>query len=125
MKVCFAIQVNDGLESAVYDHFGSAPSFLIVDTEQEQIEILDNSNTHQEHGACNPAGLLGGRQIDAMVVGGIGAGAIMRLNAMNIKIFSAGALKVGENIDLLKGNKLREITPGEACGGHQGGQCGH
>lgn len=124
MKVCFAVQVNNGLESAVYDHFGSAPAFLIVDTDEGRIETVDNSNTHQVHGACNPATTLGGRRIDAMVVGGIGAGAIMKLNAMSIKIFSAGALKVGENIDLLKVNKLREIMPGDACGGHEG-TCGH
>jgi predicted Fe-Mo cluster-binding NifX family protein len=85
---------------------------------------VDNSSTHQVHGACNPAAALGGRRIDAMVVGGIGAGAIMKLNALSIKVFSAGAEKVGENIDLLKENKLREITAGDACGGHQG-QCGH
>ena len=124
MKVCFAVQVNKGLESAVYDHFGSAPGFLIVDTDAGEIEIVDNSNTHQVHGACNPAAVLGGRGIDAMVVGGIGAGAIMKLNAMSIKIFSAGASRVSENIDLLKENKLREIAPGDGCGGHQG-QCGH
>jgi predicted Fe-Mo cluster-binding NifX family protein len=124
MKVCFAVQVDNGLESAVYDHFGSAPSFLIVDTDEGKMETVDNSTTHQVHGACNPAAVLGGRQIDALVVGGIGAGAIMKLNSMSIKIFSAGALKVSENIDLLKGNKLREIAPGDSCKGHQG-QCGH
>ena len=123
MKVCFAVQADNGLESAVYDHFGSAPAFLIVDTDESKMEIVDNSNTHQLHGACNPAGVLGGRRIDAMVVGGIGAGAIMKLNAMSIRIFNAGAPKVSENIDLLKENKLREIVPGDACGGHQG-QCG-
>jgi predicted Fe-Mo cluster-binding NifX family protein len=124
MKVGFAVQVNEGLESTVYDHFGSAPAFLIVDTDQEQIAAVDNSNTHQVHGACNPAATLGGSQIDAMVVGGIGAGAIMKLNAMGVKVFSAGAARVSENIHLLKENKLREITANDACGGHQG-QCGH
>ena len=46
MKVGFAVQINQGLESIVYDHFGSAPGFIIVDTELNQIaavEQRDNS----------------------------------------------------------------------------------
>jgi len=32
MKVGFAVQEIQGIESRVYDHFGSAPAFIIVDT---------------------------------------------------------------------------------------------
>ena len=124
MRVGFAVQVDEGLESAVYDHFGSAPAFIIVDTEQEKIATVNNSNMNHVHGACNPVAALGGNQIDALIVGGIGAGAIMKLNAMGIKIYRAGAASVRENVGLLKGNYLREITANESCGGHQG-QCGH
>jgi predicted Fe-Mo cluster-binding NifX family protein len=125
MKVGFAVQADEGLESTVYDHFGSAPAFLIIDTERQNIGSVDNSNAPHEHGNCNPMAKLGGNQIDTLVVGGIGAGAIMKLNAMGIKVFRAGAAKVSENIVLLKENKLRSITANDACGGHQGGQCGH
>ena len=124
MKVGFAIQVNEGLESSVYDHFGSAPAFLIVDTSEKEVVTIDNSNAHEAHGNCNPMGKLGGSPIDALVVGGIGAGAIMKLNAMGIKIFRAGAGRVRENINLLNEHKLIEITARDSCGGHQG-QCGH
>ena len=75
MKVGFAVQFNDGLESAVYDHFGSAPAFIIVDTDQRQVSAVDNTNAHHVHGACNPVQALGGNNIDAMVVGGIGPAA--------------------------------------------------
>jgi len=33
MRVCFAIREDKGMESQVYNHFGSAPAFVIVDTE--------------------------------------------------------------------------------------------
>jgi len=36
MKVGFAVQGNEGVESKVYDHFGSAPAFIIVDTEGKE-----------------------------------------------------------------------------------------
>jgi predicted Fe-Mo cluster-binding NifX family protein len=124
MKVGFAVQVNEGLESTVYDHFGSAPAFIIIDTELKQVLSIDNANAGHVHGACNPVMALGGNRIDAMVVGGIGAGAIMKLNALGIKVYEAGARTVNENIALLENNRLQEISMNSACRSHQG-QCGH
>jgi predicted Fe-Mo cluster-binding NifX family protein len=31
MNVCFPVMENQGMESEVYGHFGSAPGFVIVD----------------------------------------------------------------------------------------------
>lgn len=125
MKVGFAVEVNEGLESAVYGHFGSAPGFIIVDTELNRILALDNRNMHHEHGACNPVAALNGNRIDAMVVGGIGAGALMKLNAMGITVYGAGAPTVKENIALLGENSLQELSMDNTCGGGHQGQCGH
>jgi predicted Fe-Mo cluster-binding NifX family protein len=124
MKIGFAVQLNEGMESIVYGHFGSAPAFIIVDTELNQVLGLDNKNLHHEHGACNPVMALNGNQIDAMVVGGIGAGALMKLNAMEIKVYGAGAMTVKENVDLLADNRLQELSLDHSCRAHQG-QCGH
>jgi predicted Fe-Mo cluster-binding NifX family protein len=123
MKVGFAVQVNEGLDSTVYGHFGSAPAFIVVDTDLKQVSAVDNANTHHVHGACNPVTALGGNSIDAMVVGGIGPGAIMKLNAMGVKVFKAGAATVKENIALLGENRLRELSMNDSCQEH-GGQCG-
>ena len=35
MKVCFPVQKDEGVESQVYNHFGSAPVFIMVDTEEK------------------------------------------------------------------------------------------
>ncbi len=124
MKIGFAVQVNEGMESTVYGHFGSAPAFIIVDTELNEVLGLNNRNMHHEHGACNPIMALNGNQIDAMVVGGIGGGALMKLNAMGIKVYSAGAMTVKENVALLADNRLQELSMENSCRAHQG-QCGH
>ena len=42
MKVGFAVQGNEGVESKVYDHFGSAPAFIIVDTEGKDVLTVNN-----------------------------------------------------------------------------------
>jgi predicted Fe-Mo cluster-binding NifX family protein len=124
MKVGFAVQNSEGIESKVYDHFGSAPAFIIVDTEKNDVLTVDNRDLQHEHGACNPVMALGGKSVDALVVGGIGAGAITKLNALGVKVYGAGALTVKENLALFGENKLQELSAYNACRAHQGG-CGH
>ena len=124
MKVGFAVQNNEGMESKVYDHFGSAPAFIIADTEGKEVLTINNKDLHHVHGACNPIMALDGKSVDAMVVGGIGAGALMKLNASGIKVYGAGAPTVKENLSLLSENKLQELSVNNSCRAHQGG-CGH
>ncbi|HBA54986.1 NifB/NifX family molybdenum-iron cluster-binding protein [Syntrophorhabdus aromaticivorans] len=126
MKVCFAVEKNDGVNSSVYGHFGSAPLFIMVDTDQKSATPVTNKNAVHAHGTCNPLQAIDGRSIDAVVVGGIGAGAVMKLNAAGIKVFRALKESVRENLDLLDQNKLPEVTMNGTCNGHQdGGGCGH
>jgi predicted Fe-Mo cluster-binding NifX family protein len=126
MKICFAVERDEGISSAVYGHFGSAPVFIMVDTQSESVETVGNSDMVHVHGACNPINAMGGRNVDAVVVGGIGAGALNRLNAEGIQVYAARAETVGQNIDLMKEGKLPVLTLQHSCAGHQdGGGCGH
>ena len=61
MKVGFAVQNNEGIESRVYNHFGSAPTFIIVDTEGKEVLTVNNKDLHHVHGACNPVMALDGK----------------------------------------------------------------
>jgi predicted Fe-Mo cluster-binding NifX family protein len=126
MKVCFAVQENQGVDSTVYNHFGSAPLFVMVDTDVDGATVVDNQDKNHVHGACNPIMAMGGRDVDAVVVGGIGAGAIRGLNSKGIKVYRSMASTVKENLTLLKDKKLPELLIQNACGGHghQGG-CAH
>jgi predicted Fe-Mo cluster-binding NifX family protein len=124
MKIGFAVQSNEGIESRVYDHFGSAPAFIIVDSEGKEVLAVSNQDLHHAHGACNPIMALDGKSVDAMVVGGIGAGALSKLNAIGIRVYGAGAPTVKENLALLREKKLQELSVHNACRSHQGG-CGH
>jgi predicted Fe-Mo cluster-binding NifX family protein len=125
MKVCFAVEKDEGMNSTVYGHFGSAPAFVVVDTDKNGLTVVDNRDMDHVHGACNPIQAIGGQAVDAVVVGGIGAGAINGLNAKGIKVYSASAATVKQNIDLFKAGKLPLLTLQHACGGHTGGGCGH
>jgi predicted Fe-Mo cluster-binding NifX family protein len=124
MKVCFPVQKDEGIESQVYNHFGSAPVFVVVETEEKAVQRVDNRDLHHVHGACNPVMALGGQKVDALVVGGIGGGALRKLNAMGVKVYEAAARTVKENLDLLKENRLEELSMDHSCRAHEGG-CGH
>ncbi len=84
MKICFAVLKDEGVESTVYNHFGSAPAFVVVNTEGNDVSTVVNRDADHIHGACNPIKAIGGRG-DAVVDGGIGAGLLLGLNAKGIQ----------------------------------------
>ena len=126
MKICFPVQKDEGLSSAVYNHFGSAPLFLIFDTKTSSISTIDNRDVHHTHGACNPMKALDNRKVDAIVVGGIGAGALTGLKQMGIRVHRAQAGTIVENMSLFNTDRLPELTLEACCGGHSDdGGCAH
>jgi len=118
MKICLPVEDNNGLESRVCMHFGSAPAFLLVDSESGDCRAVVNTNQHHGHGMCAPLASLAGEQIDAMVVGGIGMGAVNRLTSANIQVYLAQSSTVGETIAELKAGNLRQVDANTACGHH-------
>jgi len=118
MKVCFPVVKAEGLDSKVYGHFGSAPVFIVVETHDNNITSINNRNQHHAHGACNPLKALDSQRVDAIIVGGIGAGALSRLQQSGIKVFQAQASTVRENIALFIAQSLPEIALQHCCPGH-------
>ncbi|MGO9017587.1 MAG: NifB/NifX family molybdenum-iron cluster-binding protein [Syntrophobacteraceae bacterium] len=125
MKICFPTETLEGLESRVYEHFGSAPGFVIVDTESKSVEEINNSDLHHAHGMCQPLKALGGREVDAVAVGGIGVGALMKLQAQGITVFRVTQGTVGENVNFIMKKNLPQFDARFTCAGHTGGECGH
>jgi len=126
MKVCFPVENNQGMESPVYNHFGSAPLFVVVDTETAQVAEVINRDLHHAHGACSPVKALGGHAVDAVVVGGIGGGALNGLTRAGIRVYRAEASSIAENVARLQDGGLTQWGPGQTCGGHGHGHgCNH
>ena len=122
MKICFPVMEHHGLDSQVFNHFGSAPGFVVVDMTTSEVTAISNSDQIHEHGACNPVAGLGGHQVDAIVVGGIGGGALHKLNSAGIRAFQAHAGTIAENLALFRTNELPEYMTGHTCGGHGNSQ---
>ncbi len=126
MKICFPVQNDKGMDSTVYNHFGSAPAFVVIDTDSDTIASISNRDQHHAHGACNPLKALDGHRVDAVVVGGIGAGALSRLNQAGISVHRSRADTGRENGALFASKQLPEMTLQGCCGGHSAdGGCAH
>ncbi len=118
MQVCFPIEKDQGLTSVIFGHFGSAPMFLLVDIESKQVKAISNSDEHHSHGACDPIKALEGQQIDGIVVGNIGAGALKNLKHSGFRVYRAQGMTVQENVVMLGSNSLQEFTGQDCCSGH-------
>lgn len=120
MKLCFPSQQSEGTDGVPYGHFGSAPYFVIHDTDTGTTEIVDTDKgkTQHAHGQCNPVGALAGHDVDALVVGGIGVRALMLLNQQGIRVYRAQAGTIQDNIEAASRGELTEMEPAGACAGH-------
>ena len=127
MKVCLPISKNLGLESPVHGHFGSAPGFLAVDTETGAAEAILNANLGHAHGGCSPVKALAGHRPDAVLVGGLGAGALAGLRQMGVRVYLVQPGTAAGAVQQFKEGKLQELTDTATCGGQAQGaghECG-
>ena len=118
MKVCIPVSEYLGLESPVHGHFGSAPCFISVDTETMAVEELSNRDRAHVHGACSPVKALAGVKPDAVLVGGLGAVALLGLRQAGILVYLAPDGTVAEALRLLIAGKLEELEATATCPGH-------
>ena len=118
MKVCIPTTTKDGKSARVFEHFGSAPFFTVCDTDKNTIEIIDNANQHHSHGMCQPMSALVGKEIDAVVTGGMGARAVQKLNEGGIKVYRAVPGTVEAILQQFSKGGLQELTIENACAQH-------
>jgi len=118
MRVCIPVNEDQGLDSSVCAHFGSAPLFMIVDQESGACRAIVNTNQHHAHGMCQPLAVLAGESFDGIVVGGIGAGALARLERSGIRVYQTRHASVRETVAAVASGTLPVMTTQMTCAGH-------
>lgn len=126
---------------SVFQHFGHTEEFKIYEVEGKEIKSSKViSSDGQGHGAL--AGLLGGKDIDVLICGGIGGGAHQALMEQGIEICAGAegdadeAVKAYLNGELInsgvncdhhgEGHSCHDHGEGHSCHDHEGeGHCGH
>jgi predicted Fe-Mo cluster-binding NifX family protein len=120
VQICIPVIEDRGLDSRVSGHFGSAPGFMIVDTESGTCRLIGNHSEHHAHGTCQPLAALAGEPVDGIIVGGIGMGALMKLQAAGVTVYRAMHPTVAETIAAFKSGTLERLGDDGACASHQG-----
>jgi predicted Fe-Mo cluster-binding NifX family protein len=121
MKVCVPTMGQNGLVELAHGHFGSAKYFTIYDTATKSVQVVENSNQHHGHGACQPLSVIASYQVDAVLTGGMGRRAVQTLNEGGIRVYLSAEGTVQEAVTKFGKNELAELLPDGACGGHAHG----
>lgn len=125
MIVCIPVETYQGLNSAVSGHFGSAPAFAVVDAKSMEVRSIDNRGPDREHGACVPLQAIARQQVQAVIVRGIGAGAIRRLRSSGIEAYRFLGGTVAEAMRQFNAGMLPTFPAEDVCSGHGGGHACH
>jgi len=102
MNVCIPVNRPENGTSPVCAHFGSAPAFVIANTEAGTYRSVTTGGQHM----CGAIGTLRSEKVEGVIVGGIGMGALNRLAAAGIQVFAAQHATVDENLAALKAGQL-------------------
>ena len=121
MIICIPVTEDSGLASPVSAHFGLAPFFMLVDDQGGVLRTVANRNQVHAHGGCQPLAAIEGEQVDAIVVGGIGAGALAKIQAAGVAVIWSDRRTVDETVQALRASQLQRIAPSQTCGHHHGG----
>ena len=109
----------------IFQHFGKTESFKIYEVEDNKVissEIIGSNGAG--HGAL--AGLLGEKQVNVVICGGIGGGAQDALSEQGIEVYSGAEGDVDAAVELYLKGEL--VSGGVNCDHHheeEGHSCGH
>ena len=109
-------------QDEVFAHFGRTPEFAIFQVEDGKIVKEERVAAPTEgHGAL--AGFLKTQNVNTLICGGIGGGAINALRAAGIEVFTGATGKVREQAESLLAGRLPQM--GDANCDHSGHEHGH
>lgn len=111
MKIAIASS-GKNLEDFVDLRFGRCPYFLIVESETEEFEVLENKAGQTFRGAgITAAQMIADKEVDAIIAGNFGPNAVNVLTSSRIKIFGGvTGITIKKAIEKYKAGELKETT---------------
>ncbi len=118
----------------IFQHFGHTRRFKIYDVENGEVKLATTVNTNGSgHGAL--ADILKKLNVDALICGGIGDGAIRALSEANIRLYSGVSGDADQAVEALLAGNLAYSTDatcdhhaehheGREAHGERHGDCG-
>ena len=122
MKIAIAVS-DKNLESVVDAHFGRCPYYLIVDTESNKFEAIENVARQAFHGAgISAAQMIANKGVGAVFAGNFGPKAVRVLSGIGIKIFAVSGMTAEQALEQYKRGKLKEVASTDLSSGQNFGR---
>lgn len=125
MKICISTTGKD-LAAAVDPRFGRAQGYIIIDTETNAFECIENSAAMAGGGAGTKAAqLVIDKAVQTVLTGNIGPNAFAVLSAAGITIYTGVSGTVQAAVDMFLGGSLQPVAAptAEAHAGTGSGSC--
>lgn len=109
---------DSGLKSDICAHFGSCEYFTIVKVAGEKVEevsAISNASPNGEHNCAAPAILLKEKNVDAVLVSGIGGRPLISLTCKGIHVFGGAFGSVSDAIQDYQAGLLQELSDHGTC----------
>jgi len=120
--VAIACDSADGTAGNVSSHFGHTPYFVVAVLADREI-VATRLVASPGHGqGCSMPGFVDSLGVSAVIVGGIGAGAVNGLGARGIEVVAGASGNAAIALHAFATGSLAKGEPG--CNGHGGGNCG-
>ncbi|HNZ87314.1 MAG TPA: NifB/NifX family molybdenum-iron cluster-binding protein [Methanofastidiosum sp.] len=116
MKVAIPTDTNGGLSSIVYNHFGMAPTYTVIEiinNEIKDVEIIDNTSDHFG-GSESPVDLLLKKNVGIVICSNLGPHAMIALRDLGFDIFFTKRDNVKEIVENFISGKLQRFYEDKA-----------
>ncbi|MDH7508634.1 MAG: NifB/NifX family molybdenum-iron cluster-binding protein [Methanomassiliicoccales archaeon] len=118
MKICIPTMGYRGIYEMVGEHFGKVPTYTIIDTETNEIKVIENTSEHRG-GVGLPPELIKKAGADAILVSGLGLRALEIFKKLGIKVYTGARGTVEETLAMFKQGKLAIAGADDACREHE------
>ena len=117
MKICIPTMGRSGLDDVVGEHFGRVPTYTIVELENLETKVVDNTSHHMG-GAGNPPEIMAKEGVCAMVCHGLGRRAIELFDSLGIEVYIGASGSVRQAVEAFKAGSLQKASQDHACSQH-------
>lgn len=120
MKIAFASEEDNGLESSTAHHFGRCPYYVFVEVENGQIQSIDTKENpyFNSHVKGVVPEFIAGQGAEVIIVGGMGPRAIDLFGRLGVRPITGAYGRLGDVLDDYLAGKLSGVAP---CGPEERG----
>ncbi len=105
------------MDEQVGEHFGRVPNYTMIDSETDEVQVIDNTSEHMG-GTGYPAEILANAGVNVMICGGLGRRAIMMFEERGVMVYVGASGTVGNAYQMYKNGQLQAATDENACAQH-------